>query len=378
MNWQAYADRLAEQVSPPASLWRGIISAVPRHVFVSRWWTPDGADRWTIQDGTSDIPAWLDAAYSDRSLVTQIGTHHADDTPIGGQAIGRPTSSATLPGLLLQMYDHAYLEDHVDILDVGTGSGYGCALLAARFGDGRVTSIDVDEHLTKRAIACLDSIGMEPLVVAVDATGPLPGSYDRIIATVAVRPIPASWLTALRPGGRLVTTITDTTLILTVDATDDGGAEGRIEWDRAGFMHSRTGPDYPPTLTTMLARIRSAAGTDVTRGRYPVINVPEAWEVSSMLGVLAPGIEHHYGEDGEARTAWMLHSDGSWARATGHTGERPEVHQGGPRRLWDLLDDIRHRWLTDGSLPLYGARVRVDPDGVIHLRRGKWQHTITV
>jgi hypothetical protein len=26
------------------------------------------------------------------------------------------------------MYRHAYLEEGVDILDVGTGSGYGCAL----------------------------------------------------------------------------------------------------------------------------------------------------------------------------------------------------------------------------------------------------------
>jgi hypothetical protein len=63
---------------------------------------------------------------------------------------------------------------------------------------------------------------------------------------VAVRPIPVSWLTALRPGGRLVTTITGTALILTADKTDDGGAIGRIEWNRAGFMSTRTGPDYPP------------------------------------------------------------------------------------------------------------------------------------
>jgi hypothetical protein len=53
------------------------------------------------------------------------------------------------------------------------------------------------------------------------------------------------WLAALRPGGRLVTTISGTALILTADKTDDGGVTGRIEWDRAGFMHTRTGADYP-------------------------------------------------------------------------------------------------------------------------------------
>jgi protein-L-isoaspartate O-methyltransferase len=47
----------------------------------------------------------------------------------------------------------------------------------------------------------LDSVGLRPAVLTVDATGALPGTYDRIIATVAVRPVPASWLAALRPGG---------------------------------------------------------------------------------------------------------------------------------------------------------------------------------
>jgi protein-L-isoaspartate O-methyltransferase len=61
---------------------------------------------------------------------------------------------------------------------------------------------------------------------------------------VAVRPIPPGWLAALRPGGRLVTTITGTSLIITAGKTPDGGASGRTEWDRAGFMHTRSGPDY--------------------------------------------------------------------------------------------------------------------------------------
>ena len=65
---------------------------------------------------------------------------------------------------------------------------------------------------------------------------------------MAVRPVPASWLAALRPGGRLVTTITGTNLIVTADKTPDGGASGRTEWDRAGFMHTRSGPGYPPAM----------------------------------------------------------------------------------------------------------------------------------
>ena len=109
----------------------------------------------------------------------------------------------------------------------------------------------------------------------------------------------------------------------------------------------------------------------------PVVNVTEAWELCSMLSVVAPGIQHHYQEspDGQ-RTAWMLHPDGSWARAISADGDTPVVHQSGPRRLWDILDDIRHTWLRDGSLPVYGAEVTITPEGAIHLKRGPWQATI--
>lgn len=40
----------------------------------------------------------------------------------------------------------------------------------------------------------------------------------------------------------------------------------------------------------------------------------EAWELWSMLTVLAPGVEHYYEEADGRRAAWILHPDGSWAR----------------------------------------------------------------
>jgi len=96
-----------------------------------------------------------------------------------------------------------------------------------------------------------------------------------------------------------------------------------------------------------------------------------------MVGVTIPGVSHHYEESADGhRTAWMLHPDGSWARATGTPDDQPVVHQSGPRRLWDELDAIRHAWLRDGSLPAYGAKVTISPDGSVHLTRGRWQATI--
>jgi protein-L-isoaspartate O-methyltransferase len=103
----------------------------------------------------------------------------------------------------------------MDMLDVGTGSGYGAALLATRLGDARVTTIDIDPYLIKAAEERLARTGLCPLVTVAHATGPLPASYDRIVSMTSVAPIPASWLAALRPAGRLVTTLTGTGLIVT-------------------------------------------------------------------------------------------------------------------------------------------------------------------
>jgi hypothetical protein len=54
----------------------------------------------------------------------------------------------------------------------------------------------------------------------------------------------------------------------------------------------------------------------------------------------------------------------------------PVVHQAGPPLLWDLVDNIRHAWLTDGKLPAYGATVAITPDGSVQLTRGRWQAII--
>jgi len=383
VNWEPHAERLASEVTHPVSRWRPAVAAIPRHLFVPRWWAWSApgpgfdAGVWELREGHADPAAWLDMTYRDASLVTRVGPWHADHAKPGDQLAGTPTSSATLPSLTVRMLQHACLADDSDVLEVGTGSGYGCAVLCKRLGDQHVTSVDVDGYLTKAAAGRLDDIGLHPEVATCDATGPLPGSYDRIVSTVAVRPVPACWLAALRPAGRLVTTIAGTCLIVTANKTADGGAAGVTEWDRAGFMHTRTGPDYPPGMLERFAAIRDAEGEQVSTGRYPVVRVSDGWELFSTVGVTIPGVSHHYKESADGhRTAWMLHPDGSWARATGTADDPPVVHQSGPRRLWDELDAIRHAWLRDGSLPAYGAKVTISPDGSVHLTRGHWQATI--
>jgi protein-L-isoaspartate O-methyltransferase len=380
MSWHDHAARLAADVTSYRSRWWHAVSATPRHVFVPRWWdTPAGAafGTWELHEGPSDETAWMAAAYSDQTLITQVAGLHADHARPGKETAGRPTSSSTLPSLVVRMLRHAEVYPGAAVLDVATGSGYSAALLCRLLGDGQVTSIDVDPYLVDAASRRLGEIGLHPRVIGCDATGPLPGLYDRIVSMVSVRPVPASWLTALKPGGRLVTVIANTSLILTATKNEDGGATGRIEPDWAMFMPTRSGSDYPPRLDELFDAVRNQNGGHVAQGRYPIVDVAGAWELQSMLEVLAPGIEHRYEQSEDGRhTAWMLHADGSWARATASGAHLPTVHQDGPRRLWDILDDIREYWLTHGALPLRGARAFVLPDGVIRLWRSGWKKVI--
>ncbi|OPG03965.1 50S ribosomal protein L11 methyltransferase [Microbispora sp. GKU 823] len=376
MDWHPYAHALAGRVTHPGSRWRDAVAHTPRHLFVPAWWAWSDS-HWEAQHGPSEEAAWLDAAYRDRTLVTKIGTLHADHAEATDEPTGRPTSSSTLPTLVLQMYRHARIGEKNTVLDVGTGSGYGTALLCQLLGEEQVASIDVDDYVTTVAARRLADIGYHPRVAPVDATGDIPWTADRIVAMVSVRPIPPSWLAALNPGGRLVTTITGTSLIVSAVKTADGGAAGAVERDWAMFMRTRTGADYPPGLADLMETARTAEGEHISLGRYPVLDIEEnAWELRSMMEIMAPGIEHGYRETDDARIALMVHEDGSWARAEQIGRDLPSVHQGGPRRLWDVLDEARDYWLQHGSLPLYGAQVRIGPDGAIHLRRGRWKATI--
>ncbi|MFJ8794088.1 protein-L-isoaspartate(D-aspartate) O-methyltransferase [Streptomyces sp. NPDC102462] len=376
MKWQPPARRLAHEVVRPESRWHAAVARVPRHQFVPRWWEPDG-EAWRLRTGPDDPAMWLKAAYSDQTLVTRVDAHHADNASGGDVlAAGQPTSSSTLPSLVVRMYRHAMISDHDQIL-VTTGTGYGTALACARLGAGQVTSIDVDEHLVQLATDRLTLQGETPRMEVCDITGPLPGEYDRIISTVSVRPVPVSWLRALRPGGRLVTTIAGTGLILTADKNADGGATGRIEWDRAGFMRTRHGDDYDHPDESVWKEAGDGAGEETSTSRYPLLNPQDAWDVMSMLELKLPGIEYRARDEGGTRTVWLLYPDGSWARATA-TGflDSPVVHESGPRRLWAELERIRHRLNRSGALPVYGARVTIAPDGTTTLTRGSWSATL--
>jgi protein-L-isoaspartate O-methyltransferase len=378
--WTEAAKTLADKVTAGAPEWREAVGETPRHLLVPRWWEriPDSpAEEWELIAHAEDSPALIAAAYSDQTLVTRVGPRHADHARPDEKASGAPTSSSTLPGLIVSMAHRLAAEPGHRVLDVGTGSGYALALFAHRLGDDHVTSVDVDPYLVEAARRRLAAFGRTPRTEALDATGDLPDAmYDRIMATVSVRPVPETWLRALRPGGRLVTTIAHTALLIVADMGADGIARGSVQPDPATFMEARQEADYPPKLSDVFGTARDADGDHIRATVGPVPDLWQQWPLRWLYELDTPGVETRAATMPDGRRAvWLLAQDGSWARGEEDmSGAAGVVHQGGPHRLWDALERVRHTWEERGAFPLHTMTVELDPDagGRLTAPDGTW------
>ncbi|WP_353964039.1 hypothetical protein [Streptomyces canus] len=139
-------------MTPDAHEWHGTVSATPRHVLLPRWWRriPDSpAEDWQLVGHDLNQADRIRAVYTDETLVTRVGPLHADHARPVDHATGSPTSSSTLPGLIVSMLHMLDAKPGQDVLDVGTGSGYSAALRGHRIGDDHVTSVDVDPYLVQ-------------------------------------------------------------------------------------------------------------------------------------------------------------------------------------------------------------------------------------
>jgi protein-L-isoaspartate(D-aspartate) O-methyltransferase len=132
--------------------------------------------------------------------------HAYDNTALGigcGQTISQPLVVARMTELL-----ELHPEDRV--LDVGTGSGYHAAILAALAG--HVWSIERHADLSREAAAALERAGVENVTLTVgDGSRGLPedAPFDAInVAAAAGRDALETLEGQLAPGGRLVAPIT--------------------------------------------------------------------------------------------------------------------------------------------------------------------------
>ncbi|KWX08756.1 hypothetical protein TR74_13535 [Carbonactinospora thermoautotrophica] len=365
---RALADELEASGDLRSPQWRAAVEQVPRHVFLPRFYTAapnaQGFTEYTpVTPEISGLDEWLTLAYQNETWVTQLD--HSDgswDTP--GAVTGIPTSSSTLPGVVVRMLEDLQVYDGARVLEIGTGTGYSTALLCARLGDDLVTSVEYDAVLSAAAASRLASLGYRPaLVVGDGAHGHPPGvPYDRVIATCSFTHVPPAWVEQAAPGAVILTTVVGSLgaygyVRLTV--SEDGTATGRFLPDTVSFMRSRT--EGGPTVGSMMrpayeAKKAGVPGRASALGGDVLGTDSFAWAVQLFMpGVLQVGLT----EDG-ANGRWLLHPDGSWScLETYPDGRDPQVFQGGPRRLWDEVETV-HAWWAKSDRPAlerYGLTV---------------------
>lgn len=168
--------------------------AVDRRRFVNRQIRSRGITTPAVIDAMMSVPRHrfvapelADVAYEDRPL------------PIGrGQTISQPFMVAL-------MVDAAMVEPGDHVLEVGTGSGYGAAVLAhlAR----SVVTVERHGSLARVAAARLAALGVSNVEV-VEGDGslgwPERAPYDAIVVTAAGPSVPVSLRAQMAEGARLI------------------------------------------------------------------------------------------------------------------------------------------------------------------------------
>jgi protein-L-isoaspartate O-methyltransferase len=344
------AAALVERGDIRSDAWRRAVERVPRHVLVPSFHERHGGS-FQVVDGTrpEQHEHWLDAVYDAReSLVTE----YDPDT-------GYPTSSATMPSIVLSLLESLDVRPGQRILDVGTGSGYLAALACERVGSGGVTSIDLGDQVVELARRRLREAGYTPCLVCGDGVAGHPPNapYDRVVSTVSVSRVPRAWIEQTRPGGLIVATLPETTVRLR--RHEDGSASGRFiagyafMWMRGhapdherdeelvALVHSDGDTrDAPPHLRTMLSGQEIPAFWGLAR----LIHMPFDTVVSA----------------GPGQTGIIDASDRSWVLIDVNRGC---ITQGGPRRLWDALETLYERLDQAGRPSRESFGLTVQPDG---------------
>ncbi|MFE1874094.1 ATP-grasp peptide maturase system methyltransferase [Streptomyces sp. NPDC059496] len=369
MNDQAQKLRLqlAKQLADAGHLrtdpWRRAAEAVPRHEFLrggyfERSDVPGRPTAWTPV--MPESPAWLEACYTDDSLVTQIaGTIVPGD--LRGEITRLPTSSSTLPSLVVRMLEELRIEDGHRLLLVGLGTGYSSGLACHRLGDDRVTAVEIDADVAARARSALGRCDYAPTVVVGDGLAGWKdgGPYDRIVAYCGTVAVPYEWVEQTTPGGIILTTVGGwmySSELARLTVAEDGTAAGRFLDGRNSFMLARS--QTPPPLG--LLPDLDQADEQPTELAAPVL---DDWDTRFVAQLAAPRAQRMtLDRNGGTEHVLLDVEAGAWA-VLRQDGSRWLVRQGGPDDLWDRITDHVIRWRHDGSPTLDRFDITVTPEG---------------
>lgn len=364
------ARRMASDGHLDDPAWRHAVETVARHQHVPGYYadsgrrTETGLTVWEPVTATTNPQRWLQGVYTDQTLITQFDGDEPDWNNPPPRIGGAPTSSSTLPSLVMRMWADADIHDGHDILEVGTGTGYSTALACERLDDtGQVTSIEVDSHRLDQAAAALYGAGYGPSLAVADGLHAYwPNApYDRIAAACSVRRIPNEWLAQTRPGGKILTTLSGwmwgfARVLLTIG--DHGGAEGPLLPGTISFMLARA--DSPPAFGTPAhwARLLDDAQQRPARHQPDRITAAtaEAFHARFLAQLAAPTAQMT--DDGNV-TYLVDVTTGSVAALTPDDGTWT-VREVGPVALWTTVETVLDAWDNAGRPGPEAFRVRVE------------------
>jgi len=349
--------------------WLATFHAVDRAQFLpDTVWAYDMITKTSIGvEKSADPRAWYAAADSDVPLVTQW-----DDGQHEGLAPGRTaTSSSSMPSVVYQLLADLALDQGMEVLDVGTGTGETAAALCHRTGSDHVTTLEVDIAVSRHAEQRLQATGFCPTVVVGDGTAghQQRQALDRILATFGLHHIPGKWVDQTRRGGLLVAPWG------TRYSHANAVARLRVDGNRASghftrpveFMQSRSQRRAPidPARYVPPGGVGGAdvSTTTVTEdefgsGRYGALPF--------VLGLRVPGcVQAAADKRGDARPVWFYSlTDRSWACVNFRDGRaQSRVWQSGQRRLWDEVEHVYRWWVAQGSPGVDRFGLTVTPDG---------------
>ncbi|WP_055529292.1 ATP-grasp peptide maturase system methyltransferase [Streptomyces graminilatus] len=336
--------------------WRQAVEAVPRHRFVPGFYLPaderdeQGLTVWEPVTAELDYSRWLAAAYSDTTLITQFDGAEPDWRDPVVRHGGAPTSSSTLPSLVVRMWSDAEIAEGHTVLEIGTGTGYSTALVCEALGSADVTSIEVDGRRLEQAASALYGLGHTPTLAVADGLyGYWPeAKFDRIVAACSFRAVPPALLAQVRPGGKILLTLSGwlygyARVLLTV--AEDGTAEGQLLGGTVSFMSARTHaapvfgnpahwaaglPDKPRATPHSPERMTAATEEAfhlrfLAQSAVPDAQMTTVGEVVHLVDVVT----------GSAAT--LTPTGGGWA-----------VREGGPVKLWERVERVLDAYDTAG------------------------------
>jgi len=339
-DWQPRAKLLAAELDASPE-WKSVFAATPRHKFVPRLFTNDPQRGWLAVDQSDDD--YPDLVYRNEALIIQLDGDpqswekaRRDGFYLGGHA----TSSSSAPQLMASMLDELQVEPGMNVLEVGTGTGYNAAILCRRLGDVRVTTVDVDPDLVALAETRLADLDYYPSVATVDAAVEVPGGpYDRVMATVGVRRVPYGWVRAVKPGGRILVNVysdlgADAIFALTVHR--DGTASGPAAIGGT-FMPTR---DNIMPFNFELHDGAEGASRPTELGGDVVGDVGPFHVFASLI---MRDVQIHQLSTIHGYRPGLLGRDRSWAYEMDGV-----VHHGGPQDLWRELEKLHTEWEAHG------------------------------